>query len=379
MGNIVNYVEQYGDKSFSEKKVTSVDSLVFSQFSYLKFDGLVPGVQEKGKVKLSELRNLSDFDKLFSDERHAKDNKKLFEAMEKSVRFRDIELCDYVNKYDADWTVQFSAVRVILDTGVSYIIFRGTDETIVGWKEDFNMSFMTPVKAQEEAVSYLSEVVSHFDGKFYVGGHSKGGNLAIYGSMMNGRTITDRVIKIYCHDSPGFVQSVFDSEEYNEVVDRIEKLVPHSSIVGMLFQTKEDYDVVDSKHLGFNQHDPFNWIVEGEDFVRLEEIKDMTKFGDDVVNDWIEAMTDKEREQFVDYVFGLIEGAGISEVSDVKDDFWGTVKGFMHSLGNVDKESKEQFKILIRKFKEQLKENFLDAAKAKLPKIGGKDETVNCE
>ena len=198
-GTIIDYLKEYADVSLKDEPMNDVDSLVLCQFSYLKFDGLVPLVTENGRsVSLQQLYEHSDYEKLYGDERYEKENRALFEAMRKCVRFRNMKLNCYINiiEAQADFETQFSAVTFLLEDGTMYVAFRGTDETMVGWKEDFNMAFLSPVPGQEFAVKYLNMVTARLPRDFYVGGHSKGGNLAVYAAMNCYPQARDRIRKI---------------------------------------------------------------------------------------------------------------------------------------------------------------------------------------
>ena len=181
-GTIIDYLKEYADVSLRDEPMNDVDSLVLCQFSYLKFDAVVPPVTEDKKpVSLQQIQEHPDYEKLYGDERYEKENRALFEAMRVCARFRNMKLNYYINiiETQSDFETQFSAVTFLLEDGTVYVAYRGTDETIVGWKEDFNMAFLSPVPGQELAVKYLNVVTERLQGKFYVGGHSKGGNLAV--------------------------------------------------------------------------------------------------------------------------------------------------------------------------------------------------------
>lgn len=200
---ITGYIKNYGDYTFMEKPMNDVDSLALCQFCYLKFDGLVPLVTEnKRAVTLGELAAHEKFEQLFADERYEKVNRELFDAMLHSRRFKSMKLNCYINIVEKEWETQFSAVTFILEDKTLYIAYRGTDESIVGWKEDFNMVFQSPVPGQAYAVKYLNMVTGKLKNRFYLGGHSKGGNLAVYAAMNCTKDVRDRILKIYSMDGP---------------------------------------------------------------------------------------------------------------------------------------------------------------------------------
>ena len=207
MATVLDYLKEYRDISFREMPMTEVDSLALCQLSYLKFDGLVPEVHENlPSVTLATLKKNPEFDKLFADVRYEEVNRALVDAMLSGKRYRNLKLNCYVNLVEKEWETQFSAITFLLEDGTVYLAYRGTDETIVGWKEDFNMAFLSPVPSQEYSVKYLNSVASRIKRPFYVGGHSKGGNLAVYSAMNCREEIQERIIRIYSMDGPVFAR-----------------------------------------------------------------------------------------------------------------------------------------------------------------------------
>ena len=250
-GTIIDYVKEYGHSPFSEAEVNDVDSLVLSQFSYMKFDGMVPGLfDNKPSVTLQDIYFHPEYEKLYADVRYEEENRALFEAMLESTRFNDMRVNCYINIIEEEWETQFSAITCILGDGSLYIVYRGTDESIVGWKEDFNMAYLSPVPGQAYSVKYLNIVTGFLKKDFYVGGHSKGGNLAIYAAMNCNKKVQDRIIKVYSMDGPGFRPETLKKGDFEAIADRTVKILPHSSLVGMIFEQNMDYLVVDSKGFG---------------------------------------------------------------------------------------------------------------------------------
>ncbi len=263
-GTIIDYLKEYADVSLTDEPMSDVDSLVLCQFSYLKFDGLVPSVMENAhSVSLQQLYEHPDYEKLYGDERYEKENRALFEAMRRCARFRNMKLNCYINiiENQADFETQFSAVTFLLEDGAMYVAYRGTDETIVGWKEDFNMAFLSPVPGQEFAIKYLNMVTERLPRDFYIGGHSKGGNLAVYAAMNCDPSVQERIIKIYSMDGPGFRPEVLERCDFSRIEAKTCKILPHSSMVGMLFEKDIRYQVVESRTFGLAQHNPFTWLV----------------------------------------------------------------------------------------------------------------------
>lgn len=335
MGTVLDYLKDYGDYTLAEKPFSEVDSLILSQFSYLKFDGMAPGIdEEQPAVSMEELAQHELYDHLYADERYRKDNTALFLGMYHSRRFRDIHIMNYVNQIDLTTEMQFSAVTIWLPDGVCYVAFRGTDETIVGWKEDLNLAFSGPVPGQRMSVEYLERVSKSIEGDFYVGGHSKGGNLAVYAAMNCSEEVRRRILIIYDHDGPGFRPEVKEGSAYGEIEGRIRKTVPRSSLVGMLLYSEGDYQVVESKTIGLAQHNPYTWLVRGDAFQFVGEIHSGRKFMDEALNQWILSLSQEEMHTFVDTFYQVV----LASETDNLIDFTANWAKSLHRIGAALKE-----------------------------------------
>lgn len=345
---IVEYIKNYGDYTFAEKPLNHVDSLALCQFCYLKFDGLVPLVTEnKRSVTVRQLASDKDFDGLFADERFEKQNRALFGAMLHSKRFSGMKMNCYINIVEEEWETQFSAITFLLGDSTMYIAYRGTDETIVGWKEDFNMAFQSPVPGQAYAVKYLNMVMGRLPNRFYLGGHSKGGNLAVYAAMNCPEAEQERIIRIYSMDGPGFRPEVLEKYKYEAVEERIVKILPHSSLVGMLFETTDHYKVVESRTFGLLQHDPFTWLIEGDDFKYVKGLYGSRRFADDTLNEWVRSLDDKQRRIFVDTLYQVVSASKAENLIELTADWKKSMMGIVTAMKEVDGETQKAIKRII--------------------------------
>lgn len=349
MGTILNYLEKFGKYSFEEMPMTELDSLALCQLSYLKFEGMVPGMKENAEpVALKSLRRHPSYERLFSDVRFEKNNRALVERMLEGKRFGEIELNFYVNIVEEKWETQFSAITCRLDDKTIYVAYRGTDETLIGWKEDFNMAFASPVPAQECAVMYLEGAAERLSGPLYLGGHSKGGNLAVYSGMKCRKEVQDRIVKIYSMDGPGFRPEVLEKSGYESVAARVEKILPHSSLVGMLFESDMHYRVVKSKSFGLAQHDPFTWLVTGNGFVRANDIYERRKKMDNTLNQWILSLDQGQLHTFVDTLFQVISASETDNLIDFTAEWKKSMNGVISAMKELDDETAEILKGMIR-------------------------------
>lgn len=341
MGTILDYIREYGDYTFSEKPLNEVDSLVLCQFAYLKFDGIVPGAGEHGDaVSMGFLENHQDKDRLFADERYRENNTALFRGMLDSARFSTLRMNYYVNMIETDKETQFSAVTFFLEDGTIYAAYRGTDETIIGWKEDFNLAFSKPVTGQLRSVEYLNEVASEFEKPFFMGGHSKGGNFATYAAMNCKEEIRNRIVKIYNHDGPGFRPEIRKQGNYDEIAGKVVKIIPHSSLVGMLLESHAaGYMVVESRSFGLLQHDPYSWLVREDEFVRVKDIYKGRRFMDETLNEWILSLNEEQIHSFVDTLYEVVSASKAVTLIDFTADWKKSMMAVAAAFKGLDEET----------------------------------------
>ena len=350
--NIIEYVEKNGIYDFSEKPFCEVDSLVISQLSYLKFEGVIGGPDEKKEgVILSNIRNHDKYDSIYADERYREVNSKFFNALADSKRFGNLILNNFIDIIDNTIDIQFSAMTVEDGKGFSYIVFRGTDDHVVGWKEDLNMTFKMPIPAQGCSVDYLEKVAGTIEGDFYVGGHSKGGNLAVYSSMYCSEDVRKRIINIFSHDGPGFREELVDNKVLGLIKDKIKKYVPKAAVVG-LFGNVENFEVVDCEKHGVKQHNPYNWIIEDFEFKKTEHIGRYSAIKADAISTWASEMTKENWALLSDQIFGVFDEAGVTNLNEFNDDFFGTLSKVRAAAENMDEDSKVKIRGMLAMFRE---------------------------
>lgn len=348
---MLDYLKTYGNVPFAQKPLGEVDSLILCQFAYLKFDGMVPGVYDnKPAVSMEDLFIHPDYEKLFQNTWFVKKNKELFEKMYESKRFHNLRMNCYINIIETEWETQFSAITFLLDDGSIYVAYRGTDETIVGWKEDFNMSFQTPVPGQAFSVKYLNMVVGKLHCPFYVGGHSKGGNLAVYAAMNCPKELQGQIIKVYNMDGPGFRPEVLETCDYSAIQEKVEKIIPHSSVVGLVFEQSDHYKVVKSKALGLLQHDTYSWIVNYGRFVDAGPFLQGHKFANDTMNEWILSLEEEKRRIFVDTVYQIITAAEKDNLIDLSTDWVKSLGSVATALKEMDEPTTEALKEVLKAY-----------------------------
>ncbi len=320
MADIIEYTLLNANKDFNKLPFNKVDGLIFAQLAYLDFDTFVPDKQLFSRgITFSKISEQDNFENLFPLERTARKNLLLFNSMAYSKRYSKVRINYHENVFDTEKAIQFSATTFLLPNGDACVSFRGTDSTITGWRENFDMLYNDTVPAQILSVKYLNKVASKIRGKITVVGHSKGGNLAIYSSVMCSQKAKEKIVEVQAFDSPGFTEDFVSSDKYLSTESKIVKFVPEESMIGMLLSNTDAYRIVKSEGDGIHQHDPFLWIVEDNDFVTGEKIHTSAKLVTNTFKEWINNYSPEQRELFVDGIFDIIEATNAQHAESFID------------------------------------------------------------
>lgn len=344
MSNIMKYLEIKGDTTFNQEELNEVDKIILTRISYLPF-------KEIKLDKKDNIENISNKMKDLSLDKFIwKADKEFIIKLGKTKRFKDLKVTDYKEVIDLHAEKQFAAITIWLPNKVKNISFRGTDMSLVGWKEDFNMSFMKDIPSQKEAVKYLNKIGKKYFGKLIVGGHSKGGNLSIYAAINCKAKIRRKILEVINADGPGFNKEVINSKEYLEILERISTYIPQSSIVGRLLEHEEEYEIIYSKQKGLMQHDIFSWQIEGDNLKRIENLTDNSKFVNEVVRNWLQNTSEKQRENFVNVIYDVLISTDAKELNDFGIDTFKKIKTVVKSYKNIEKEERKEIEDMFKLF-----------------------------
>ena len=316
MADMLDYLAWRGDIEFTQLPVNPVDALIFSTLSYIKFEDIVPDNPNQSISLAEAAAGLFSLADPVSRTRVKKDLD-LLKAVAESARFDNIRMTFYRSILIPEEDTQFAAVTIFLEDGSAYIAFRGTDNTLTGWKEDFNMSFQSSVPAQHLALAYVQEFAAVHSIPIWMGGHSKGGNLAVYAAAKCGELLQKRIVEVYSQDGPGFSEAMMQDPGYRNILPKVRSFLPQSSVIGMLLEHEEPYTIIKSNQVGIMQHDPYSWQVLGADFVQVEELTADSRFLDRTFRNWLSRMTNEERSEFFDTVFELLESTGAERTGEL--------------------------------------------------------------
>jgi len=335
MGNIMDYISWRGDLSFEQSQFNEVDNLILACFSYVNLDGISAVTKQKGiglKKLTKEFMKLHTMKELEADKSFIRLAPFMMMKMAKSVRFGKCVVRNYVNDIVTEAEQQFAAMEIVLEDGTSYVSFRGTDDTIIGWKEDFNLSTGV-VPAQKRAIEYLQKISEHTDGMLRVGGHSKGGNLAIYGSVMC-ESAHEKILEIYSNDGPGFSREFQELPEMKEMMPKIIRIIPEYSIIGTLLEHEKEPVIVASSSKGLLQHDGFSWEVQGPALVRRDSLNKTALRFIEILHKWIDGMDTEQKRLLIEDLFATLQASGYENLSEVQS---GGLKSLAAMVKRVEK------------------------------------------
>ena len=346
MGNLITYVQQYGAQTFEDKSLTDIDVLVLTEIAYLPFDVIVPkSFDVTEAISLNQLGK--EFEKIKEKEHEnnpfmiTSERIELLEVVSKSQRYKDIKVFGFMNDIDDELTKQFAAVCYQWEEESRWIIFRGTDESLTGWKEDFMMTYSDLIPAQTDAIEYLRKQAELFSGSLNISGHSKGGNLSLYASAMQEETVQDRIKQIYCWDAPGVHRSILGTEGYQRVVSKAKRYIPQDSIVGLMLESQVPYHIIESQGSGISQHSALMWNIEEDHFVELTELTKNSQLTDQTFKQWTEVVSDEDLKLFFDTFFELIFEMGVETVNDVYYNFRMYMQKFFEKAYQMNPEKRE--------------------------------------
>lgn len=335
MNNIFKYIQKYGDLTFEEKSVSVVDILIFSQIPYLNFKEEIPCGKEGIKLSIlwKKIRKYNTEGKGLPQ----KSATRILDMLSIKKRYKDLILKDY--KYHLASDTQFGAISIIVPNDYVYAVFEGTDGTVSGWKEDFNLAYVYPTVSQKLATEYLNDLIKLSGPKIVVCGHSKGGNLALASSMNINILKKSKIHKIYSFDGPGLKMEEFKSVNYKLVRNKLVNIIPNLSLVGVLLM-QENLTVIKSIGIGVYQHDVTTWIVEDDNLKRATQHK-LSKRLDKSIGNWLDKYNYEERKQIIEGIFSILEKANIQNFYDIKENKLKSIYAIFKSSLDISKETRE--------------------------------------
>ena len=372
MADIFDYMRWRGDLPFERDGLNDIDNLILSRAAYLPLGGIAPHSMSETMPLGAACREFLKLPDAESRVVMAADME-LARALTETPRFANLPVRGCEELTDPERELQFAAMVFSIAPERHYVAYMGTDASFVGWKEDFNMSFITPVPAQLEAERYLERAAAELPGELIPGGHSKGGNLAVYASAFASRGTQQRISAVYSNDGPGFQASVLQTDGYLAIAPKIRSFVPQSSIVGMMLEHEEDYTIVKSRQVSFWQHDLYSWEVLGREFVQLGGVTNSSRFVDRTLKTWLTELPPEQRERFVDGIFTILENTNLKGFNDLSAAKLASIKALIGSAAGLDEETRAQILyalgLLLRSARESLVEILPGRDRARIEKL----------
>ena len=347
MSNINDYLKWRGDIPLKEELYfNEIDSMILARFSYLIFD----------RIQMDETETISSISykmrEFNNDEFRYNGDKDLIKNLGKSIRFKNMKVTDFVQNNEKENEKQFGAITIHINENEMYVSFIGTNASIYGWKEDFNMAFMDDVPFQIEGKKYLENISEKYPKKLIrIGGHSKGGNVAIYSAISVEQEIQNKIIKVYNYDGPGFNKKIFDKYKDDEVIDKIETYFPQESIIGRILNHKEKCSVILSNQKGILQHDIYSWQVMGKEMIS-SQITATSEIINRTLTEWLENTSQEQREIFVNSIFELFYSTETNTFGEMSKNLTKNIpimyKGYEKILPEDKKTINEMIKLFIK-------------------------------
>lgn len=323
--NIIDYIKKHKDEDFNTYKFTEVDNLILSLLSYIDFTNIV-GAFKKNKISLQEAAHKINQSKQNQHSTFFIHTLKMLNLMKDTKRYSNLKLYNYMKIVNKD--MQFGALTIKLNDNSIFVSFAGTDTSIIGWEEDFKMAYLYPGASQKYAATYLNKTIGLFDRNISIGGHSKGGNLAICAAMNANFWIKRKIKNIYNNDGPGFLKDQVESKNYKSIAPKIKMYVPKESIIGMLLYNIDNYKVVKAKGFNIIQHNAFLWQCNHNEFISDIQSK-RSKNLRNKLSQKLEQLPLNKRIEVITNLFNIFKKLEITDAQNIKiKDLFKLMKGF---------------------------------------------------
>lgn len=338
MNDIFEYIEEYKNFKFSQMGVTEIDNAIFSRLAYLDFTPFA------GKTigEISEEYPFSENEKKTMEQ-----TQELLKALSNTKRYEYITVCDASEIFDEDSANAFYAVTFEIQNDLFFIAFRGTDDTIASYYEDAELAYTFPIRSQTAALSYVSTALFNRVGKFYLGGHSKGGNLALFAFLFLREDEKDRIIRVYNNDGPGFPEEISAVIFTHSTRDKIISILPEDSIIGRMLTLGGKIKIVKSDALPTSQHNMFTWEINGAEFADGKKFSLLSEYMEDSLSESLENLPPEKIKRVTETIFSIAKNSGIKSLKDINiKNYKGIVTALIEFSKRSDEESDEQSEII---------------------------------
>lgn len=368
MKNIIDYVEKFGEQTFAQLPINELDATILAQLAYVNYTIL----EQQPHYKFAKIENQQLLKQALAQTWNPTSNNQLLHELRKSRRFQNLKWHNWETKTNVKAEEQFSAVTLEFAPKQYFVAFRGTTSTLVDWKEDFNMTFLETIPSQTAALHYYQRMVRLHPGRFYLGGHSKGGNLATYAAI-HSQGVAQQVLKgVYSIDGPGLKTPLPLT-----IKTKIHKFIPEASIIGLLLEPENNYRVVKSNGTGIHQHDPYTWQVKGHHFQLIAAPNELSQFTQHTVANWLTSLDDDTKQEFLDSLYTILKNIDADQINDVRQNWTATLKLLAPEILNSKHETKQQWRFVTNKLLNAVLSETKLIIDAKRPHLNLKKPQVN--
>lgn len=343
MAHLIDYLEKVKDLAFDQEPLNILDKVCINEIGYLTFEKWLTPSDLQKTINLhdfAEGKELNpDYSFMVTKERVA-----LAEAMVRSKRFVGLHLSNYRSVLDKEVEKQFAAMIFSLpELDYHQLVFRGTDDSVIGWKEDFQLTYSREIPAHRSAMTFLEDHLPNLSGRITVSGHSKGGNLALYSAVQSSTSLREKIAELLLLDSPGLMKSLLEKPSYQELKARMTVIRPQDSVVGVMLYWEIPAQLVAAEGIGFAQHNALSWEVDlaANDFAYEDQPTELSQRLEETFQEWIETLPKQQLKQVCDLVFDTILDSGIESLDDIGIQALPQIGQMLQEFGNLSDKQKK--------------------------------------
>ena len=343
MPNLIDYLEKVKELTFDQEPLNILDKVCINEIGYLTYEKWLTASDLKKSINLHDFAEGKELNPDYSF-MVTKERVELAEAIVRSRRFASLSLSNYRSVLDKEVEKQFAAIIFSLpELDDHQLVFRGTDDSVIGWKEDFQLTYSREIPAHRSAMTFLEDHLPNLSGRITVSGHSKGGNLALYSAVQSSTSLREKIAELLLLDSPGLMKSLLEKPSYQELKAKMTVIRPQDSVVGVMLYWDRPAQLVAAEGIGFAQHNALTWEVDlvANDFVYEDQPTELSQRLEETFQEWIETLPNQELKQVCDLVFDTILDSGIESLDDIGIQALPQIGQMLQEFGNLSDKQKK--------------------------------------
>ncbi|WP_295591953.1 Mbeg1-like protein [uncultured Streptococcus sp.] len=343
MPNLIDYLEKVKELTFDQEPLNILDKVCINEIGYLTYEKWLTASDLKKSINLHDFAEGKELNPDYSF-MVTKERVELAEAIVRSRRFASLSLSNYRSVLDKEVEKQFAAMIFSLpELDYHQLVFRGTDDSVIGWKEDFQLTYSREIPAHRSAMTFLEDHLPNLSGHITVSGHSKGGNLALYSAVQSSTSLREKIAELLLLDSPGLMKSLLEKPSYQELKARMTVIRPQDSVVGVMLYWDRPAQLVAAEGIGFAQHNALSWEVDlaANDFAYEDQPTELSQRLEETFQEWIETLPKQELKQVCDLVFDTILDSGIESLDDIGIQALPQIGQMLQEFGNLSDKQKK--------------------------------------